>query len=34
LFIAREIIIAHEGRIGIAERTDHLTELFIDLPIG
>lgn len=34
LFIAREIIIAHEGRIGLVERTDHLTEFFIDLPLG
>lgn len=34
LFIAREIIIAHEGRIGLAERTDSLTEFFIDLPFG
>ena len=34
LFIAREIIIAHEGRIGITERTDSLTEFFIDLPLG
>ena len=34
LFIAREIMIAHEGRIGLAERTDQLTEFFVDIPIG
>jgi NtrC-family two-component system sensor histidine kinase KinB len=34
LFIAREIMIAHEGRIGLNERTDHLTEFFVDFPIG
>jgi signal transduction histidine kinase len=34
LFIAREIIVAHEGRIGLVERPDHLTEFFIDLPLG
>lgn len=33
LFIAREIIVAHEGRIGLVERTDRLTEFFIDLPL-
>jgi two-component system, NtrC family, sensor histidine kinase KinB len=34
LFIAREIMIAHEGRIGLAERADLVTEFFIDLPLG
>jgi signal transduction histidine kinase len=34
LFIAREIMIAHEGRIGLAERPDRLTEFFVDFPIG
>lgn len=34
LFISREIIRAHEGRIGLRERTDRLTEFFIDVPIA
>jgi two-component system, NtrC family, sensor histidine kinase KinB len=34
LFISREIIRAHEGRIGINERTDNLTEFFFDVPIA
>jgi signal transduction histidine kinase len=34
LFISREIIRAHEGRIGIKERTDNLTEFFFDVPIA
>ncbi|MES2440259.1 MAG: ATP-binding protein [Verrucomicrobiota bacterium] len=34
LFISREIIRAHEGRIGLRERTDELTEFYIDVPIA
>ncbi len=34
LFISREIMRAHEGRIGISERTDDLTEFHIDVPIA
>ncbi len=34
LFISREIMRAHEGRIGINERTDNLTEFYIDVPIA
>ncbi len=34
LFISREIIRAHEGRIGLRERKDHLTEFYIDVPIA
>lgn len=34
LFICREIIRAHEGRIGLLERTDDLTEFYIDVPIA
>jgi two-component system, NtrC family, sensor histidine kinase KinB len=34
LFISREIIRAHEGRIGINERTDKLTEFYFDVPIA
>jgi two-component system, NtrC family, sensor histidine kinase KinB len=34
LFISREIIRAHEGRIGIHERTDNLTEFYFDVPIA
>ncbi len=32
LFICREIMRAHEGRIGLRERTDNQTEFFIDVP--
>ena len=34
LFISREIIRAHEGRIGLSERKDDLTEFYIDVPIA
>ena len=34
LFISREIMRAHEGRIGLRERTDSLTEFYIDVPIA
>lgn len=34
LFISREIMRAHEGRIGLRERTGDLTEFFIDVPIA
>ena len=34
LFISREIIRAHEGRIGLLERREDLTEFFIDVPIA
>jgi NtrC-family two-component system sensor histidine kinase KinB len=34
LFISREIMRAHEGRIGLCERTDHLTEFYMDVPIA
>lgn len=34
LFISREIMRAHEGRIGINERSDDLTEFYIDVPIA
>jgi NtrC-family two-component system sensor histidine kinase KinB len=34
LFISREIMRAHEGRIGLRERTTNLTEFFIDVPIA
>lgn len=34
LFICREIMRAHEGRIGLKERTDDQTEFFIDVPIA
>jgi NtrC-family two-component system sensor histidine kinase KinB len=34
LFISREIIRAHEGRIGMNERTDKLTEFYFDVPIA
>ena len=34
LFISREIMRAHEGRIGLRERTENLTEFFIDVPIA
>ncbi len=34
LFISREIMRAHEGRIGLRERTEDLTEFYIDVPIA
>jgi len=34
LFIARDIMTAHEGRIGLLERSENLTEFFIDVPIA
>ena len=34
LFISREIMRAHEGRIGLCERTANLTEFYIDVPIA
>ena len=34
LFICREIMRAHEGRIGLKERTEEQTEFFIDVPIA
>jgi NtrC-family two-component system sensor histidine kinase KinB len=34
LFISRDIMIAHEGRIGLSERSGNLTEFFIDVPIA
>ena len=34
LFISREIIRAHEGRIGLLERRQDRTEVFIDVPIA
>ncbi|GAA5122818.1 HAMP domain-containing protein [Luteolibacter yonseiensis] len=34
LFISREIMRAHEGRIGLRERTNDLTEFYIDVPIA
>jgi two-component system, NtrC family, sensor histidine kinase KinB len=34
LFISREIMIAHEGRIGLLERTGNLTEFYIDVPLA
>ncbi len=34
LFISREIMRAHEGRIGLRERSDELTEFYIDVPIA
>jgi NtrC-family two-component system sensor histidine kinase KinB len=34
LFISREIIRAHEGRIGLCERRKDRTEFFIDVPIA
>jgi NtrC-family two-component system sensor histidine kinase KinB len=33
LSISREIVLAHEGRIGIADRNDGFTEFYADLPI-
>ncbi len=32
LFISREIMRAHDGRIGLLERQDHLTHFYIDVP--
>jgi signal transduction histidine kinase len=34
LFISRDIMIAHEGRIGLLERSEDRTEFFIDVPIA
>ncbi|HEX7261766.1 MAG TPA: ATP-binding protein [Luteolibacter sp.] len=34
LFISREIMRAHEGRIGLRERVDDSTEFYIDVPIA
>jgi signal transduction histidine kinase len=34
LFICREIMRAHEGRIGLRERKDNQTEFYIDVPIA
>ncbi len=34
LFISREIMRAHEGRIGLLERADNLTEFYIDVPLA
>jgi len=34
LFISREIMRAHEGRIGLAERIANQTEFFIDVPLA
>jgi NtrC-family two-component system sensor histidine kinase KinB len=34
LFICREIMRAHEGRIGLRERTSNQTEFYIDVPIA
>jgi two-component system, NtrC family, sensor histidine kinase KinB len=34
LFISREIMRAHEGRIGFNECSDNLTEFYIDVPIA
>jgi len=34
LAIAREIVAAHEGRIGLRERNDEETEFFVDVPIA
>jgi len=34
LFICREIMRAHEGRIGLKERTGNQTEFFVDVPIA
>lgn len=33
LFISREIMRAHEGRIGLRERSGDLTEFYIDVPL-
>ncbi len=34
LFISREIMRAHEGRIGLSERKDDRTEFYIDVPVA
>jgi signal transduction histidine kinase len=34
LFISREIMRAHEGRIGLRERSDSQTEFYVDVPIA
>jgi NtrC-family two-component system sensor histidine kinase KinB len=34
LFISREIMRAHEGRIGLRERTENLTEFYLDVPLA
>lgn len=34
LFICRDIMTAHEGRIGLLERSNDFTEFFIDVPIA
>ena len=34
LFISREIMRAHEGRIGLRERAEDLTEFYFDVPIA
>jgi NtrC-family two-component system sensor histidine kinase KinB len=34
LFISREIMRAHEGRIGLLERADRKTEFYIDVPLA
>ena len=34
LFISREIMRAHEGRIGLRERSENQTEFYIDVPIA
>lgn len=34
LFISREIMRAHDGRIGLKERADHQTEFYLDVPIA
>jgi two-component system, NtrC family, sensor histidine kinase KinB len=34
LFISREIMRAHEGRIGLLDRADNKTEFYIDVPLA
>jgi NtrC-family two-component system sensor histidine kinase KinB len=34
LFISREIMRAHEGRIGLRERTEDQTEFYVDVPMA
>ena len=34
LAIAREIMAAHEGRIGLRERNGEQTEFYVDVPIA
>ena len=34
LFISREIMRAHEGRIGLLDRADGKTEFYIDVPLA